>query len=623
MNKLFTALLLFFGSLGLMAQDDDIYKYEVDLNEVIADQVKISLQVPSSVPKDEVTFYFPRIIPGTYEIHDYGQFINNLEAFDSRGKKLKVNRIDKNTWKIKKAKRLEKITYLVEDIWDAKLKAPLFEPACTNFEAGKVFFINNNGLFGFFEDKEKLKFELTFNRPNDFYASTSLRRTGGDFDTDVFRASDYGDLVDAPILYSNPDTVNFKLGYGDIQISVYSPNKKATAKDIADKIRPMLEAQNKYLGNMLPVDRYHFLIYLSPNGYPSGSIGALEHPRSSMFCLAEEKVDRIGELVVNIASHEFFHIVTPLYIQSEEIYNFNYMNPKMSKHLWLYEGVVEYMAHHMQCQYGLKTQEEFMDKLCEKVQTSTRYKAGIPLAEMSKKCLEKGFNSQYNNIYYKGALTAMCFDLELIRLSEGQYDLTMLLRDLSAYYGQDNPFQDVELYDKIIEITGFPQLQKFFDKYVEGTEMLDYNKFLEPYGVEYFKEAPVLEMSPLGGLENGALRTDTLGRFYMAKAEKLDEFGSKYMGLKNGDVILSWNDKSFTPKTASAILFTYMQGLKVGDPLEIRILRPDGEGNYKEMTLETEIAKIKMMKKHVFKIKEKMTEEQEKRFKRWLEPQIR
>jgi len=606
-----------------MAQDDDIYKYEVDLNEVIADQVKVSLEVPSSVPEDEVTFYFPRIIPGTYEIHDYGQFINNLEAFDSKGKKLKVNRIDKNTWKIKKARRLEKITYLVEDIWDAKLKEPLFEPACTNFDAGKVFFINNNGLFGFFENKEKLKFELTFNRPNDFYASTSLRRTGGDFDTDVFRASDYGDLVDAPILYSNPDTVNFKLGYGDIQISVYSPNKKATAKDIAEKIRPMLEAQNKYLGNMLPVDRYHFLIYLSPNGYPSGSIGALEHPRSSMFCLAEEKVDRIGELVVNIASHEFFHIVTPLYIQSEEIYNFNYIDPKMSKHLWLYEGVVEYMAHHMQCRYGLKTHEEFMDKLCEKVQTSTRYKAGIPLAEMSKKCLDKEFNSQYNNIYYKGALTAMCLDLELIRLSEGQYDLTMLLRDLSAYYGQDNPFQDVELYEKIIEITGFPQLQKFFDKYVEGIEMLDYNKFLAPYGVAYFKEADVLEMSPLGGLENGALRTDTLGRFYMAKAEKLDEFGSKYMGLKNGDVILSWNDKSFTPKTASAILFAYMQGLKVGDPLVIRILRPDEEGNYKEMSLETEITKINMKKKHVFKIKKTMTEEQETRFKRWLEPQIR
>lgn len=610
-----TLCLTILTSFTAFAQEEDVYKYRVDLIEVIADQIKVTLEVPYSVPDNEVIYHFPRIIPGTYEIHDYGQFVNNLKAFDNKGRELAVERVDKNTWKIKKAKKLEKITYLVEDIWDAKLRKPLFEAAGTNFDPGKAFVLNGNGVFGFFKDKDILPFEVSFDRPNDFYASTSLRKIGGDFDTDIFKAANYHDLIDAPVMYTEPDTMNFKLGYGDIQISVYSPKKKVTAKELGEKIRPMLEAQNKYLGNILPVDRYHFILYLSSSGYPSGNIGALEHARSSFFCLAEESVDKISKIVIDIAAHEFFHIVTPLYIQSEEIYNFDYMDPKMSKHLWLYEGVVEYMAHHMQCRYNLTEEEEFLKKLGDKVRTSTRYKSGIALAEMSKNCLVEPYSKQYNNIYYKGAMTALCLDLLLMKQSEGKYDLQFLLRDLSGYYGQDTPFKDEELYEKIAEITRFRNVKDFFNKYVEGIEQLPYNQFTEPFGVKYFETANVQEISSLGGLENGVLRTDSLNRFFVSKAEKLDEFGNDYIKFKKGDVILEWNGKSLTPKTVSAVLFIYMQSVKENDPLEIKIIR-DG----KEMVLKTKMVKIAVEKKHVFQFVENPTADQLRLRRLWLEP---
>ena len=474
-------------------------------------------------------------------------------------------------------------------------------------------------MFGFFKGKEILPSEVSYDRPNDFYASTSLRRIGGDFDTDIFKAANFHDLIDAPVMYNEPDTVNFKLGYGDIQISVYSPSKAVTAKELSGKIRPMLEAQNKYLGNILPVDRYHFIIYLSPTGFPSGNIGALEHARSSFFCLAEEKVDKISKIVVDIAAHEFFHIVTPLYIQSEEIFNFDYLEPKMSKHLWLYEGVVEYMAHHMQCRYKLGTQDEFLVKLGDKVRTSRRYKTAVSLSEMSKKCLEEPYANQYNNIYQKGALTAMCLDLKLMQLSKGKYDLQFLLRDLSGYYGQDTPFKDEELYDKIIEITRFRELKDFFMKHVEGIEPMNYNEFLNPFGVEYFEVATVLEISALGGLENGVLRTDSLNRFYIAKPEKMDEFGSKYLGFKDGDIILEWDGKPLSPKTVSAVLFVYMQNVKEGDELAIKVLRKNAKGGYDEKTLKSKMVKISVEKKDVFKFIEKPTDEQLKMRKIWLE----
>jgi len=599
------------------AEQTDAYQYSIDLNKVQEDQLLVELIIPASISDKDLTFKFPKIIPGTYEISDYGQFVSSLKAYDKKGREFGVERIDQNTWKIA-GKKIYKITYLIQDSWDAEIREAVFEPGGTNIEALKNYVLSANGCFGFFENKEKLPYVITYNRPSNFYATTSLKRIGGDFDSDIFKAQDYHELVDAPVMYCKPDTVNFKLGYGDIQISVYSPNGVVTAKDIAKKVRPMLEAQNQYLGNILPVDRYSFIIYLSPTGYQSGTIGALEHARSSLFCLVEEKAEKISKMIVDIASHEFFHMVTPLYIHSEEIHNFDFVNPKMSKHLWLYEGVIEYMAQHMQTKYGLVSDKDFLISIRDKVRNSTRFKQGISLTEMSENCLIEPYSKQYQNIYYKGAIVAMCLDLELLKLSKGKYDIQMLLRDLSGFYGQDAPFKDEELFQKIIEITGFKQLQSFFDRYIVGTDIPAYNDFVKPFGLEYFDEAAVDEVSPLGGIENGVLKKDSLERFFISQYEKLDKFGKEGIGFQQDDVILKWDGKAFTLNTASAVLFSYMGTVKAGDDLSITVLRKNDAGEEKELELNLKVTTIPINKKHVFKFTENPTEEQLRMRNRWL-----
>lgn len=623
--RILTLIVTFLSLYNLSwAQDDDnVYRYHVDLNNVQEDGVNVTLDVPSSIYDNELIFHFPRITPGTYEILDYGRFVNGVKAFDKKGKELEVERDDQNTWIIKGAKRIAQVTYRIEDTWDADLREHVFEPAGTNIEAGKNFVLNANVVCGFFKGKEKLPFYVSFDRPNNFYATTSLKRVDGDFDTDVFKATDYHELVDAPIMYCEPDTVNFKLGYGDIQLSIYSPNKKVKAKEVVEKVSKMLKAQNQYLGNILPVDRYSFIVYLDPDGYPSGSVGALEHSRSSLFCLVEDEADNISKLLLDIIAHEFFHVVTPLYIHSEEIHNFNFMEPKMSKHLWMYEGVVEYMAQHMQAKYNLKDDEEFLKELRTKVESSKRYKDDISLTELSENCLVEPYIKQYNNIYYKGAMTGLCFDAKLMGLSKGKYDVQMLLRDLSGYYGQETPFKDNKLFDKIIEITGYKELKEFFTKYIEGTEVLPYNELLNPFGIEYFEETDIMEISPLGGLENGALKTDSLKRFYVSKAEKIDQFGKENLGFKQDDVILEWNDKPLKVSNVSGVLLTYMNNVKAGDILRVKVLRKQEDGSQKEVQIEQEMIKIPTRAQHVFQFMKNATEEQLRMRKIWLDAEMK
>jgi predicted metalloprotease with PDZ domain len=69
---------------------------------------------------------------------------------------------------------------------------------------------------------------------------------------------------------------------------------------------------------------------------------ALEHSYSSVYYSPQARADKVSDEITGLSCHEFFHIVTPLNIHSEEISNFNFDTPKMSKHLWLYEGLTEY-----------------------------------------------------------------------------------------------------------------------------------------------------------------------------------------------------------------------------------------------------------------------------------------
>jgi predicted metalloprotease with PDZ domain len=68
----------------------------------------------------------------------------------------------------------------------------------------------------------------------------------------------------------------------------------------------------------------------------------------------------------DVVSHEFFHIVTPLTIHSKEIHYFDYNSPKMSEHLWMYEGVTEYFAIFSN-QSRLIPEEEFYSRMAERL----------------------------------------------------------------------------------------------------------------------------------------------------------------------------------------------------------------------------------------------------------------
>lgn len=575
--------------LTLSAAGQGRYHFSIDLAGITNDVVQVTLKTPPVNQKTAV-FAFPKIIPGTYAIADYGKFISNIKAFDKNGKPLSVSRLNDNQWKISGADKLDAITYSVEDVFDTKQSHHIYPMAATNFEVGKNFVLNLPGIFGYIDGVRNIPFEFSIEKPAGLYGATSLQPLSSTATKDVFRAPNLDVLYDSPIMYTVPDTASVIVGNCKVLVSVYSPNQLVHAKQVAGWMSQLLDAARRYLGGRLPADNYAFLYYFkdpkNPQSFPRGLGGALEHPTSSFYYLPEMPAERMKDNLVDVSSHEFFHIITPLTIASREVKEFNFNEAVMSKHLWLYEGVTEYTAHHVQVKYGLNTPQQFLDKLSEKITNSrTRYIDTLAFTELSKESVGK-WAEQYANVYEKGALIAACLDLYLLHLSNGAYGLRNLTYDLGVRYGKYRYFNDEELFDAIAELT-YPQVKEFLQTYVGGSKPIPYEYY---FGLAGLKFAPRTERSTFtfGSISFGA---NERGVIIIQAPFNPNEFGKK-MGYKLGDEIYSIQGVAVHAQNLYEVINSVLQNMKEGEPFVVKTGRKNNTGGMDTLILQAPAEKI-------------------------------
>lgn len=609
------------------------YEFTVDLTHVVDDKVKVEL-TPPDLKENEITFFLPKIIPGTYAVQDYGRFVSRFEVKDKRGNSLPFEKIDTNAWRIKSAKKISKISYWIEDSFDTELAGPnIFWPAGTNIEEGKNFVINPSGFFGYFEGMKQMPFKFNVVRDQTFYGSTGLipEKTGEPLTlmkletpqpnskVDVFEAEDFDRLADSPLMYAKADTAVIQVGNTEVLIGSYSPNGKVTAKEIANSVREVLMAQKEYLGGTLPVDKYAFIFYFTDQ--PVTSYGALEHSYSSFYYMPENSIEGMKQQLRDFAAHEFFHIVTPLTIHSNEIGHFDFNDPKMSKHLWLYEGVTEYFSGNMQVKYKLITPDQYLNVLRQKLLISDGFKDDLPFTEFSKKVLSD-YGDQFYNVYQKGALIGMCLDIKLRKLSDGKYGLQNLIADLSKKYGKDKSFNDDDLFSEIGSLT-YPEIETFLNTYVAGPSSLPLEEIWKEVGVSYISELEEEEIS-LGFSNNNisVLQYNDQPMISLQNCDRLNGQG-KALGFQNGDILVGMNDVPLPPlgPEASEAIARHRASMKAGDTVSYTVLRKDEGGAYKEIRLEAPIKPTKVTKRHVISFDKGANEAQLKLRKEWLTAQ--
>jgi predicted metalloprotease with PDZ domain len=502
---------------------------------------------------------------------------------------------------------------------DKKVKKnPIFSPAATNFVEGKNFIFNNGGIFGFFDGEEADPIEIKITKPAGLYAATSLPLRDGNETQQTFLAKSYHQLIDCPMMFSEPDTAQFYVGKTKVTISVYDVNGVPRAKHFYEVLKRDMAAVEAFLPD-LPVDNYTFLIYVDDfeeiGNAMTGKmgliqkvklalklknigLGALEHGNSSTYYLADfgsgladVKEVSLDSQLSDAAIHEFMHILTPLGLHSERIGNFNYTNPLMSKHLWLYEGVTEYFANLIKYKGGVISPDEYLKEMESKLGKGLDFPVTeMSFSEMSERVLEEKYHKHYDQVYMRGAVLGMLLDAEIQRLTLGKKSLINVLLTLNSRYGEDKSFKEETFISELVNEV-HPDLQNFFTLYVEGKNQWKPNDQLNYLGIKYHDtlQEPGM-LSPFNKKDNDiTMKTNGL---LGLEGQVVKTGPNEWAGLKAGDII-NLNDyrKAVEPNG---------QKLKEGEIAKLKVKR-----NNEFITLDLVVKYGLKEKKNVLRWEEK------------------
>ncbi|WP_243472032.1 M61 family metallopeptidase [Winogradskyella sp. MH6] len=551
----------------------------LDLTAVVDDKVPVTIN-PGRFTTETVTYRLPRVVQGTYSVSDFGKYVEGMKALDYKGNELKVTKVDTNTWTIADATNLDKLTYYVNDTFDIESTGGIggenpFSPAGTNIEEDN-YVLNLHGFIGYFDSLKNNQYALDVTAPATFVRTSALEDRGmkssadGKSITSSYFAQRYFEITDNPMMYGKLDVEEFMVGDIKIVLSVFSPNKVHTAASQKETVYKMMQAQKKYLGDVNSTARYDIYLYLSDGSdtAPKG-MGALEHHTSTVVVLPESSSkEGLAASIIDVVAHEFFHIVTPLSVHSEDVHYFDYNKPTFSKHLWMYEGVTEYFAQHFQVYEGLIEPTDFYSTMMGKIATSKNLDDAMSFTVMSENVLEEPYAHNYYNVYMKGALIGMCIDILMRKESDGNRSMLSLMKELSAKYGKEKPFDDDKIIAEITEMT-YPSVGEFLKTHVEGDVPINYNEFFEMVGLT-LGETEVPTNYIFAGGQNIIFDGDpNKGIFFSPMALQNSFWASQ--GVQAGDIIKKVNGKDLTLENAQQVIggmYGWQEGMEYSLDLE-------------------------------------------------------
>ncbi len=508
-------LLLLFGcNVTLMVQAQTIsYKVNLgnhkDLNKVVADQLEVTVNV-EALGRNELTFAMPAMVPGIYAKLDFGRLVSGISAQSVAGP-AEVIKTSTNTWQIRGWAPIKSISYWVDDSWDdcrqVEQPTPVYRSAGSCFIADSAFLINANAVFGYVVGAEKSPLVLNLTAPTEMLPVSGLKAkattVGKALTTWQLKAPNYRTFVDNPILVAAPDTTSFHVGNLRVMIAGFSRGGLKSAATLASVIEPLVQAQAKYLGGTLQVDRYTFLNYHElhhdTNEY---YYDGLEHGQSTLIInKIANRPSVIKRQAFAVANHEFYHILMPLNLHSRSIEDYDFLNPAPSAHLWLYEGMTEYFTWHTRLSQHLDTPTQSLEGLSSYIRQASRFDSTQSLWQMSLKASTR--QDQYMNFYAKGPLLCLMLDLELIKSSNGLWNNRKLVAALTKHFGPTGTFEEGELFSTIAQITKLPHLRQWLTDYIVENKPLPLQRYLSLIGLEIKANQTVVMVEKAGAEQVG------------------------------------------------------------------------------------------------------------------------
>jgi len=562
--------------------------YELDLNNRADDNFHVNLFVNNLKPENAI-YQFAASAPGTYRTMDIGRFVRNFKTFDQAGNEIPAKQISTNQWKISSPEKVVLIQYSVAETWDTSVDSNSVYVMCgTSMEKDHTL-INGQAVFGYPTGMQKRALKVKLLYPKEWLVGTALSKDADGY----YFAKDYDHIVDSPILMGRLTNAAIDVNGSKIEVFSYSANDVIHADEILKSVEEILHAAAEFTDG-LPVDRYTFLFHFENKD--NFGAGAWEHNYSSIYSFNEAPIDAmLKQGLPGTMAHEFFHIITPLQIHSELVEHFNFVKPKPSAHLWLYEATTEWAAKIMQLRGELIDLKTYLAQLKRKLFIDDHFGKEYSLYDLSKNSFSVAAQREYPNIYHRGAIIAGLLDIRLLELSGGKRGLREVVNELAKTYGPDKSFDENSFFDTFTKLT-YPEIADFFNLYIKDINSLPLADYFNKIGIRYEAEYKPGQADTTAGLgitfKNEELVLDKLDPVVLE------------LGLQNGDRILKVDGQEISMKNIRSI-FAEINKLGLDESFQLTVSRDENEMDF---TL-TKFTRDKI-EKHFFEVIENPTEEQ-------------
>ena len=450
--------------------------YQVAMSQPTSHLFEVTLQV-SNWRSPSLDLKMPVWTPGSYLVREYARHLQDFTATDSQGKSLSYQKLGKNYWQIATADSSEiNVSYRIYAN-ELTVRTNHLDATHGYFNGAAVFFLIP-GL-----EKQPIKVEI-IPPHSDWHVTTTLPKLEGQINT--FIAQDFDTLVDTPVEIGTQQVHEFEVLGKPHALATWGRGNADPQQIIADTTK-IIETEAQMFGG-LPYEQYLFLLHLSGSGY-----GGLEHkdcctlnyPR---FAFRDrERYERFIQLV----AHEFFHLWNVKRIRPKALETFNYEAESYTTSLWFCEGTTSYYDALIPLRAGIYDRQTCLKNLSKDITKylNTNGRKVQPLGESSYdawiKLYRRDAYSDNNQIsyYLKGQFVSLLIDLAIRAKHNNQRSLDDVMRLMWERFGRKEVgFSETQLRDIIAEVAG-SDLNDFFYRYVETTEELPFDDYLDPFGL--------------------------------------------------------------------------------------------------------------------------------------------
>jgi len=426
-------------------------------------------------------FKLPVWTPGSYLVREFSKNLNQVKAIDINNKELVVNKKTKNAWEIQCAGQENFTIFYEVYAFELSVRTPYLDNT-HGFVAGAAVFM--------YTEATKNQPGLLKVYPHQSFKKVSTALPSADFKTELgcfnFTFEDYDQLVDCPIEIGNQQEFDFMAAGIRHRVAMYGEANYNVVQLQQDMAKVVQAATDVFGSN--PNKDYLFIIHNVTDGQ-----GGLEHKNSCV--LSVNRWSYAGSNYtgfINLVAHEYFHLWNVKRIRPIELGPFNYDQECYTSLLWVMEGITSYYDELLLRRAGFYTKEEFLSKM----QSQINYVEGSPgsrvqpVAHASFDAWIKAYRPNENSsnttmtYYSRGAVLGAVLDAYLIQKSNKKRSLDGFMQLLYNKYALElkRGFTEAEFEQELSTYCG-EDMHAFFANYVNGTQIIPYQKYFEPMGL--------------------------------------------------------------------------------------------------------------------------------------------